>query len=169
MGGKLSDFDIEPAARFAKQHDARWIDPEKQDQMTLFDNGPHDGLDYSRGLLLAVDQDAMTVRLITEFKNTDGTFNRFSGNMHAIDPSDPDTNFLVGFGIEPYFGEFSKDGTILLDGQFAANGSGADAYRTYKLPWKAEPSTTPSIARNGNTSMVYVSWNGATEHTAWVR
>ena len=118
LGGKLNDFDLAGDAKFALQHDARWISREAQDRMTLFDNGPTENITYSRGLLLAIDQDAMTARLEQEFENTQRTFGTFQGSLQAINPSDPNTNFMIGYGSEPYFAEFDSDGNELLNVQF---------------------------------------------------
>jgi Arylsulfotransferase (ASST) len=167
LGGKRTDFQLDPAAEFANQHDARWIDNKKQDQMTLFDNGPHGDISYSRGLLLAVDQSAKTVRLKTEFRNGPSTFGQFEGNVQAINPEDPNTNFIVGFGLQPYFAEFSSDGTVLLDGQFGT-GIVVNNYRTYKLPWQGKPLDKPKISWDSESGKVHLSWNGATDHENWV-
>lgn len=167
LGGKRTDFDLDPAAEFANQHDARWIDNKKQDQLTIFDNGPHGDVSYSRGMLLTVDQSEKTVRLRTEFRNSHSTFGQFEGNLQAIDPANPDTNFMVGFGLEPYFTEFSSNGTVLLDGQFA-NATVVNNYRTYKLPWRGKPLNNPSINWDVGSGKVHVSWNGATDHEKWV-
>lgn len=78
LQGRQSDFEVDPAATFAFQHDARWLDDE-QTRMTLFDNGPTESIDYSRELLLEVNQDDMTVTLISEFTNEAKTFARFEG------------------------------------------------------------------------------------------
>ena len=167
LGGKLSDFEVEPAAEFSFQHDARWIDREKQDQMTIFDNGPHGDVDYSRGLLLAVDQTAMTVRLLTEFRNGPSTFGQFQGNLQAINPRDPETNFIAGFGLQPHFAEFSSNGTVLLEGQFGT-ATTVNNYRTFKLPWQGKPLNKPNIYWDSNIGKVLLSWNGATDHENWV-
>lgn len=167
LGGKLTDFDLSPAAEFANQHDARWIDGNKQDQMTIFDNGPHGDVAHSRGMLLSVDQSAKTVHLVTEFRNGASTFGQFEGNLQPIDPADPNTNFMVGFGLEPYFAEFSSNGTVLLDGQFGT-ATVVNNYRTYKLPWQGKPLSKPSISWEASAGKVHLSWNGATDHEKWV-
>lgn len=167
LGGKRTDFKLDPAAEFAYQHDARWFGDEKQDHITLFDNGPHGDISYSRGMLLAVDQDAKTVSLVTEFRNGPSTFGQFEGNLQPINPGDPNTNFIVGFGLEPYFTEFSSNGTVLLDVQFAT-ATVVNNYRTYKLPWQGKPLDNPSIHWASGTGKVHLSWNGATDHENWV-
>src|SRR5262249_41702715 len=59
LGGKRSDFTIDPAARFYWQHHARM---HGSDQITLFDNAVGKEK-QSRGVLLALDTRAMHVRL----------------------------------------------------------------------------------------------------------
>jgi Arylsulfotransferase (ASST) len=167
LGGKLTDFQLDSGAEFANAHDAKWIDDSKQDQLTIFDNGPHGDIAYSRGLLLAVDQNAKTVHLVTEFRNGPSTFGRFEGNIQPINPSDKNTNFMVGFGLQPFFTEFSSNGTVLLDGQFGT-ATAVNNYRTYKLPWEGKPLNKPSIAWDSKAGKVQLSWNGATEHEKWV-
>ncbi len=167
LGGKLTNFDLDPAAEFANQHDARWVDDKKQDQITILDNGPHGDVSYSRGLLLAVDQSAKAVRLVTEFRNGPSTFGQFEGSLQPINPGDPNTNFMVGYGLQPYFTEFSSNGTVLLDGQFGT-ASAVNSYRTYKLPWQGKPLNKPSINWEASTGKVHLSWNGATDHEKWV-
>ncbi|KAF2835004.1 hypothetical protein M501DRAFT_999555 [Patellaria atrata CBS 101060] len=166
LNGRRSDFDVEDAAVFAFQHDARWLNDE-QTRMTLFDNGPTEGVDYSRGLLLDVDQDARTVRLITDFTNAAKTFGQYEGSLQAVDPSDENTNFIVGYGSEPFFTECDSEGNILLDVQYAT-GNVINSYRTYKLPWQGLPLTLPDIHWNKDGNKAYFSWNGATDVEEWV-
>lgn len=166
LHGKQSDFDVEDAVNFAFQHDARWVDDD-QTRMTLFDNGPTDEIGYSRGLLLAVDQDAMTVRLINQFYNAAQTFAQFEGSLQAIDPSDENTNYFLGYGNQPYFAEFDKDGNILLDAQFGATNT-VNSYRAFKLPWQGKPLTKPDIHYDKDGNKAYFSWNGATDVENWI-
>lgn len=167
LGGKLTDFVLNSAAEFANAHDARWIDERKQDQMTLFDNGPQGAMNYSRGILLSVDQTAKTVGLATQYRNGPSTFGQFEGNVQAVNPADPNTNFIVGFGLQPYFSEFASNGTVLLDAQFGT-ATVVNNYRTYKLPWQGKPLSKPDINWDASTRKIHLSWNGATDHENWV-
>ncbi|KAF2258923.1 hypothetical protein CC78DRAFT_537429 [Lojkania enalia] len=166
LHGQQSDFDVEETAYFSRQHDARWVD-EQQTRMTLFDNGPRDDVEYSRGLLLAVDQDAMTVRLIQEFTNEAQTFGQYEGSLQAINESDSNTNFFLGYGNQPFFAEFDSNGNILLDAQFGKTNV-VNSYRAYKLPWQGKPLTKPDIHFDKDGNMVYFSWNGATDVEEWI-
>ncbi|KAL5449465.1 hypothetical protein PMIN06_006845 [Paraphaeosphaeria minitans] len=165
LGGKQSDFDVADDAVFAFQHDARWVDG-NQTRMTIFDNGPTAAVGYSRGLLFDVDQHAKTVRLIREFHNGAKTFAKFEGSLQVLDPSSSNTNYLLGYGNQPFLAEFSPNGTLLLDAQFGATNA-VNGYRTYKLPWTGKPTARPDIHLDADARTAYVSWNGATEVRRW--
>ena len=54
--------------------------------------------------------------------------------------------------------------------------SGVDSYRAYKIPWIGQPKQPPNVysaafitGKDTITTMVYVSWNGATEVASWRR
>ncbi|KAI4613224.1 hypothetical protein J4E83_007636 [Alternaria metachromatica] len=166
LQGRQSDFDVDPAVTFAFQHDARWVD-EDQTRMTLFDNGPTETIGYSRGLLLDVNQDEKTVKLITEFTNLGKTFGTFEGSLQAIDPSNETTNFMLGFGSQPYFTELDHEGNVLLDVQFGKSNV-VNAYRAYRQQWEGKPSTKPDVHWDQDGNTAFFSWNGATEVESWV-
>jgi hypothetical protein len=74
---------------------------------------------------------------------------------------------LVGWGNLPYFSEFAADGTLLLDGQFPV---GDQSYRAFTANWSGHPTDKPAVAARVNPaggSVVYASWNGATEVDSW--
>ncbi|KAJ4372479.1 hypothetical protein N0V83_004253 [Neocucurbitaria cava] len=165
LHGKQSDFDVDSAADFAFQHDAKWVDAE-QTRMTLFDNGPTDSVQYSRGLLLDVNQDDKTVKLVREFANGAKTFAQFEGCLQAIDPSNATTNFLLGFGSQQYFAELDHDGNILLDVQFGKTNT-VNSYRAFKQQWQGKPLTKPDVHWDKTGNKSYFSWNGATDVETW--
>jgi hypothetical protein len=75
----------------------------------------------------------------------------------------PDGNLFVGWGSEPFFSEFSRDGELLFDAGFPPT---VESYRAFRFPWKGEPQTRPAVVAesgDGDKVEVYVSWNGATE------
>ena len=166
FGGKASDFDVADEAAFAYQHDARWLN-EEQTRMTLFNNGPTSDTGHSRGFLLEVNYDNMTVQLLREFHNEAQTFGQFEGSLQALDPSDENTNFFLGYGSEPFFAEFDSDGNLLLDVQFGATNV-VNNYRAYKLAWQGKPTTLPDIHFDNDENNAYFSWNGATDVEQWV-
>jgi hypothetical protein len=79
----------------------------------------------------------------------------------------PDGRVLVGWGNVPYFSEFAADGALLLDGQFPV---GDQSYRAFTANWAGHPTDKPAVAARVNPaggSVVYASWNGATEVDTW--
>ncbi|KAH6637961.1 ASST-domain-containing protein [Boeremia exigua] len=167
LGGKQSNFQVDDDAVFAFQHDARWIDDRNQVQMTLFDNGPTDDVAYSRGLLLDVNQDEKTVKLGREFTNSAKTFAQFEGSLQALQLSNGNMNYLVGYGSQPYFAELNAQGEILLDVQFGKTNA-VNCYRAYKLPWEGKPLTRPDVHWAKSENKAYFSWNGQTDCEEWV-
>ncbi|KAF2648108.1 hypothetical protein K491DRAFT_722852 [Lophiostoma macrostomum CBS 122681] len=165
LNGKDSDFDVDSNGVFAFQHDARWVNSDMK-RITLFDNGPTDTIGYSRGLLFAIDEDAKTATLITEFTNEAQTFGQFEGCLQAIDPADDATNYFLGYGSQQFFAELDKDGNVLLDVQFGATNA-VNSYRAYKLPWTGRPRTKPDVHYDQDGNKIYFSWNGATDVETW--
>ncbi|MBT2533015.1 aryl-sulfate sulfotransferase [Arthrobacter sp. ISL-48] len=159
MGGKKSDFAVADQAVFAWQHDAR---RRSATLISVFDNHfAEETSGTSRGLLLAVDEEAKTVTLKQEFANA-GHGGNAEGNVQLL----ANGNVMVGWGADPSATEFTADGTAV----FEAAGLGNGCYRVYRFPWTAQPDTPPSMAvKNGagQSIQVFASWNGATEVASW--
>jgi hypothetical protein len=161
LGGKRSDFRMGPGTHFAWQHDVR---RQPDGTITLYDNGAAPKLeDHSRALVLRVDEQAKTARLVREYAHPAHLLSTSQGDAQLL----PDGHLFVGWGSEPYFTEFSGDGKVLFDARFP---EGADSYRAYRCEWSGRPATRPSVtatAHDGEVT-VYVSWNGATEVAKWL-
>ncbi len=162
LGGKRSDFEMGEGTDFAYQHDAR---RQPDGAITLFDNyGPKNEEDRSRAVVLEVDQEAMTARLMREYFAPGGMpIADTQGNVQVL----PNGNVFVGWGSEPYFSEFAKDGELLYHAAFAPWG---ESYRAFRLPWSGRPDGAPTVSVGGGKDgkvTLYASWNGATEVAAW--
>jgi outer membrane protein assembly factor BamB len=155
LNGNDSDFTMLGNSEFAWQHDAQ---RQPDGTITLFDNeaGPPRAK-RSRGLRLALDLKTMTARVVTEYLPPGRRLANSQGNMQVRSNG----NVVIGWGEDPYFSEYTADGELVLDADF---GTG-ESYRTYRLPWHAQPSTKPALVVDSGTA--YVSWNGATEVAAW--
>jgi hypothetical protein len=159
MGGKKSDFAIEPAAAWAWQHHATMWNPTT---MTVFDNSSTKNAP-SRGLLLSVDESAMTVKLSQEFKAPTGFYAGTLGSVQLMSNG----NVFVGWGTQPYFTEFASSGKQLLFGQLPL---GTRSYRAFLVDVVGAPAEKPAIVAKAYAAggyQVYVSWNGATEIDSW--
>lgn len=169
LHGRNSDFTVTDAD-FKWQHNARWTDTTAQTHISIFDNQGTNDDTYSRGMLLAIDQDAMTAELVTEFHNGDSTWSMYEGNLQCLNCSNLDSgNWFMGYGNQPYFTEYSADGTVVMDVQFAVDNA-VNSYRAYKYPktsWVGKPTTNPNISWDTSAEGVYFSWNGATEVETW--
>lgn len=159
MGGKKSDFKVEPQAQWAWPHHATMWSPT---QLTVFDNSSTKG-PLSRGLLLGVDESAMAVSLTQEFKNPTGFYSGTLGSVQLM----PNGNVFIGWGAQPYFSEHASDGTLLSLGQLSM---GTRSYRAFLVDIVGAPADKPAMivkdyAAGG--SVVFVSWNGATELASW--
>ena len=162
LGGKQSDFEIGPGARFYWQHDVRAI---SEDKMTIFDDGasPAEEL-QSRGLLLELDVSRRIARLVRAYENPAQLLADNQGSVQVL----PDGQVFVGWGNQPYFSQFTPDGELVFDGRFPRD---IFSYRAFSFPWTGRPGGAPEAAVEANSTggaTVYVSWNGATEVHHWV-
>jgi hypothetical protein len=155
LGGSASDFEMTDSSTFAWQHDA---ERQADGTITLFDNqaSPPVG-DESRGLRLAVDVASGTARVVTEYLPPEDRLSDNQGNFEELDNG----NVLVGWGSEPYYSEYTRDGELLYDAGF----SGGISYRAFRQEWRAAPVEPPKFVLEDDTA--YVSWNGATEVASW--
>ena len=164
LGGARSDFAFGDRAAFAWQHHAR---RRADGAITLFDNAaasfPTETEPQSRGLVLDVDEGAMTASFVREYVHPEGLVVVAMGSMQTL----PGGDVVVGWGVEPRFNQFASDGEVGLEGVFP---SGAISYRAFRLPWTGRPATAPVHATEPNrdgTTTVYASWNGATDVARW--
>lgn len=162
LGGKRSDFTMEPHTQFAWAHDAR-LHP--RGRMTIFDDG-FDGRtkshSISRALILGVDERRRRVTLERAYTSPQRVLTSSMGNVQLL----PDGHLFVGFGDAPYSTEFAPDGTVLANLEMP---SGQHSYRSFRFDWDAVPAHAPAVAlgrRHGRTTL-FVSWNGATGVARW--
>ena len=159
--GKMSDFELDSNFRTrAYQHDAR---RQPDGTLTLFDNGVLDVHENSRGIVLDLDEDAMTATIAREYDHPEDRVSATQGNMQVL----PGGNVFVGWGSEPLFSEFHSDGELLFGATLPRWG---ESYRAFRFPWSGQPEEDPALAtETGPEDLVtlYVSWNGATEVATW--
>jgi hypothetical protein len=162
LGGRHGDFKLSGDARFRYAHDAERA---PDGTITLFDNnaGPTRGNGASRALRLSVNTRRRTARVVRAYRHPTGAVADSQGNTDEL----PDGNVFVGWGISPWFSEYTSDGRMVFAAHF--KNAWSQSYRAFKGDWQANPNSDPAIAaRVGKGSVAaYASWNGATEVATW--
>jgi hypothetical protein len=163
VGGKASDFTVAPDAAFAFQHDVhRWPDG----SITLFDNeaGPPIEASQSRGLVLALDEQARTATLLAQYEHAPPVLSKHLGSVQDLGSNG--YGRFTGWGTSSYFTEYDAAGNAVFDGRLAP---GTESYRAFKQEWHGMPAEPPALAAEPGPGgvAVYASWNGATEVASW--
>jgi Arylsulfotransferase (ASST) len=159
LGGKDSDFEMGSGSNFAWQHHAR---RQLDGTMTVFDNGATPAVEKrSRGLILDVDERAMTATLLNQYTHR-GILAGSQGSVQLL----ANGNVFVGWGEAPRVSEFDHAGRIVFDAEL---GRQYESYRAFRLPWTGRPADAPALAivQHGRDLTAYASWNGATEVRGW--
>jgi Arylsulfotransferase (ASST) len=161
LGGKKSNFRMGQGATFWWQHDVREAAP---NVLSIFDDASKPSKEsQSRGILLNLDTAKMRATLRRAYTSPARPRAANQGSMQLLS----DGRVLVGWGNVPTFTEFAADGAVLLNGSLPR---GDWSYRAYTADWTGSPGDRPAAAarrdRSGGT-VVYMSWNGATEVASW--
>lgn len=144
--------------------------------LSLFDNsGPQlhrdgaEGEKQSSGKFLALNTKIWEAKLVYRFPPPDNIFASTQGNTQVLFNG----NVFVNWGSAGVITEFSPNGSAIFhayldSGELFENGD-VQNYRGFKFNWTGAPAETPAIValRHGESTMVYVSWNGDTETKVW--
>ena len=161
IGGRKSGFAVDPRAAFSWQHD---FQRRRDGSYGIFDNGA--GLtqerEYSRGLVLRVDERARTATFVAEYVHPDRISAPTQGNFREL----ADGGSFVGWGQQPHFTEHDPDGRVRLAGHLPA---GNQSYRAYKAEWTGAADDQPALGLRvaGDDVVVSMSWNGHTGVARW--
>ena len=160
LGGKNSDFEMGPGTRPVYQHDAR---RHPDGTLTIFDNRNENVDEQSRAIVLKLDEEAMTAKLVHEHTHPNKVLSATQGNVQVLENG----NVFVGWGSEPVLSEFSSDGELLFSASLPAE---SESYRAFRFPWNGKPEGEPAVAVEAGPDdevTLYASWNGATEVADW--
>ena len=159
LGGIKSDFPLADDAKFFWQHDAQRL---PDGTISIFDNHDDTNRTDSRGIVLELDEEAMTATLVREYHRDGGMWSPYQANMQTLENG----NVFIGWGSGPRCSEFTADGEMIFDMKYRAGGS----YRGYRIDWEGTPSRPIDYlledAADGSLT-AYVSWNGATDIASW--
>jgi hypothetical protein len=182
LGGRHSSFKLGPGATPAWQHDAI---QQPDGAITFFDNGATPVVHpQSRGIELALDTANMTATLVRSYEHKNPLVAGSQGNVQALAGGD----WVVGWGQAGYLSEVNPAGQVLFNAHLPPEW---ESYRTFAYPWSGQPAEPPALAvaeepasttstaggkagakaAAGNAAVpgtvVYASWNGATEVAFW--
>jgi hypothetical protein len=162
LGGRRSDFRLDPDAVFAWQHH---VTAQPDGSITLFDNrnGPHSTMGESRGIQLDVDLSRRAVTLRRECRHPEGFRASSQGSMQLLD----DGRAFVGWGSVDRFSGFDGHGQLRFDGRL---GEDDQSYRAFHQAWRGRPLDPPTVEAKrvaAGRVRLAMSWNGATDVRTW--
>lgn len=177
LGGKenmFKDLSNGHATDFTWQHHARW---HANNTISIFDNAKSTNGgrkyigDHSRGMLIQIDTEAMTARLLHDY--SDPQHYKLSESQGSMQVMEDSGKVLVDYGFLPTFTEFAPTGEVLCDVRFGPwlvwQTGMVTTYRTFKsTKWVGRPWYAPNVYLRPSDDVLYVSWNGATEVVRWV-
>ena len=165
LGGLSSNFSSDFS--LCEQHHVRiQAESHRKTVLSIFNNGCFtDANITASGMLVEIDHTAMTASLLKEFKPKNKLVVESQGSLEIMPKSG---NALVGWGHESMITEHTANGEIIFNATLRGS---SQSYRTYKAEWQGHPTGRPntySYARTLETStVIYVSWNGATDVAYW--
>jgi hypothetical protein len=163
LGGNDSSFKMGPGTEMAWQHDGRVL---SDGDVSFFDDGSNPPIHHqSRAVRIALDFKTREARLASVYTHRNPPLLAASqGNAQTL----ADGNTLVGYGGVPAISEYANDGSLLFD---AHEPFDLSFYRAFRFPWSARPLSPPALLASLNDTaeetIVYASWNGATDVAGW--
>ncbi|BCR88238.1 arylsulfotransferase family protein [Aspergillus chevalieri] len=164
------DFKLGPDTQFAGQHNPRVI---KQTSDTLTISVYNDAkvpnqtfISPSSGLLLDLNFTSRTVSLNRKLDDPSEPFYTESqGNCQGLDNG----HFFVGRGSVPEIEEYDAKGKCVMRATLGYEPYFWGTHTAFRLPWVGKPNTAPEVfaCLSHGATMVYASWNGATDVQAW--
>ena len=162
---------------FSRQHNVRFRGFNGTHEIiTILDNAKSESKqepthENSRGLTIALQVDDRVARIVQSIEHPygPGSYAPRRGNYQIMD----NDHVFMGWSEQATHSEHSADGKLLMDATMATEWLGS--YRSYKFDFVGLPTRPPkavsaayaSTARNSTTTMVHLSWNGATEVDRW--
>lgn len=170
LGGLESDFVQD--FTFSKQHDAKFVSSEGPIHVISFLNNAGDERGnaemQSSVLYVELNTETKVARLLKRINRPDTGLTLLRGSAQTL----PNQNVFAGWSEWGYQSEHSPEGDVLMTAKFAS--TRYSTYRAYKGVWTGRPLTPPDVVSTvyGTTStdittIIHVSWNGATDVAGW--
>lgn len=177
LGGHKSDFKMK-GWYFSRQHHVRFHSQnDTHTIISIFDNAK--GQDpmppshkFSRALLISLRTDVkpMTAEILQHFDHPHETHSPRRGDFQLLDNG----NAFVCWSEQSLQTEHTPDGKMIMEAVLKSQFLGT--YRSFKFPFVGLPLHPPDVysaasldkeALTKTTTLVHVSWNGATEVATW--
>jgi hypothetical protein len=173
LGGRYSDFELVDF-NFSRQHDAQWIEGEcdgDTETITFLDNGS-DGItstaNISHGLKVRLEKGPMTAKVLQRWPRPDNKRSNLRGNLQNL----PGGNVFAAWSDNSFISEHTSTGDLVMASEFSSKRF--VTYRAYKFNFTGAPWEEPIIKAfvygadaATSTTVIYMSWNGATEIEWW--
>ena len=167
LGGRHSTFVLGPGVQFAYQHDTTLL---PRGRVDVFDNADAAGqaptASQSRGLLIALDfKDHRATLLQTYVDDRTAILSPSQGSIQTL----RDGDHLLGYGEVGLVAQFASSGQLTFAAALAPS---VQSYRAFRFPWTSTPAGTKPTAvatraAASSSTLVAVSWNGATTVKHW--
>jgi Arylsulfotransferase (ASST) len=178
LGGKFSNF--QQNFNFSGQHHARILAEDDTGMtITLFDNAADDtGIqantaDASSMQVIKIydREEPRRAKLLAQYVRPDGQLTDKRGSAQILETG----NAFICWSVNGYISEHTADGRIVLEASFLNDRF--STYRAYHVAdWVGRPAEPPALMSYAHTggslktlpsTVLYVSWNGATEVASW--
>jgi hypothetical protein len=115
-------------------------------------------------MVIMLDHISLQATLLREYGNQERLGSVSKGSFQTLSNS----HVLIGWGSEARITEYLDNGTQVFNASFVGGG---DTYRVFKANWIGHPIVKPDLWAYARTdqspTVLYVSWNGATEVFGW--
>ena len=151
LGGKQNQFETIDFDDFVyMQHAIRVLD---NGNYTIFDNGNYHNPPYSRALEFRVDEKAMTVTKVWEFRNSPDRYSPYKGNVQRL----PNGNTLINWALTyyPKLTEVTPNGEKVFEMNFDKP---VECYRVFKFPWQGK-AAVPFLVIESRSDQVILLFN----------
>jgi hypothetical protein len=139
--------------------------------ISFFNNhsdGHDDTANVSAAMVVALDLTTMTARVVKSYLRPDSHLTKLRGNAQRLDNG----NMFVCWSENTYISEFTNEGQLVMEAKMASHRF--NTYRAYKFNFTATPSEPIAlksfvygVTPESSTTVIYTSWNGATEVASW--
>ncbi len=121
----------------------------------------------SSGVVILLDLIHRTAQVVERYPHPGGTYAAMFGSIDLL----PNGDRFIGWGSLKDATQYTRSGELIYHAQIGEKASMVGSLRTFKRPWSATPHWGPDVFAYswvcGWPSVLYASWNGATDVYGW--